>query len=63
MAGYMANLDAAMGWFYAHEGLSTGRLARRLIDNGEIERILTRLHLLQPRLEGDKQPRREMSAV
>jgi hypothetical protein len=36
----------------AHEGLPTGRLARRLIDNGEIERILTRLHLLQPRLEG-----------
>jgi len=25
----MANLDAAMGWFYAHEGLPTGRLARR----------------------------------
>ena len=48
----MANLDAAMGWFYAHEGLPTGRLTRRLIDNGEIKRILTRLHLLQPRLEG-----------
>ena len=47
----MTNLDAAMGWFYAHEGLPTGRLAQRLIDNGEIERILTRLHRLQPRLE------------
>ena len=48
----MANLDAALGWFDAHEGLPTSRLARRLIDNGEIERILTCLHLLQPRLEG-----------
>jgi len=48
----MANLDAAMGWFDAHEGLPTGRLARRLIDNGEIKRIVTRLRLLQPRLEG-----------
>jgi hypothetical protein len=41
-----------MGWFYAHEGLPTGRLARRLIDNGEIKWMLTRLHRLQPRLEG-----------
>ena len=47
----MANLDAAVSWLYAHEGLPTGRLARRLIDNGEIERILSRLHCLQPRLE------------
>src|SRR6476659_4152287 len=27
----MATLDPTMGWFYAHEGLPTGRLARRLI--------------------------------